>query len=112
MSKLGSLLRQFNVTFIIIGILLGLPNFMTAKVFAGEARNIYWERAQQERIQAQYNLIKAVQRKLIDKGYDPGHVDGINGPRTQKALKAYQLDHGLSPDGILGQKTLKSLGLR
>ena len=112
MSKIGNLLKQINVMFIIIGILLGLPNFMTAKVFAGEARNIYRESLQQERIQAQYNLIKAVQRKLIDNGYDPGPVDGKNGPLTQKALKAYQLDHGLSPDGIPGQKTLKSLGLR
>jgi hypothetical protein len=111
MSKLDILLRQVNVMFI-IGLLLGGPNLMTAKVFAGEARNINWEKLQQERRQAQYNLIKAVQRKLIENGYDPGPVDGINGPRTQKALKAYQVDHMLSPDGISGPKTLKSLGLR
>ncbi len=112
MRKLCNILKQFNAMFIIVGILLGLPNIMTARVFAGEARNINWERLQQERIQAQYNLIKAVQRKLIDNGYDLGQADGIDGPRTQKALKAYQLDNDLSPDGIPGQKTLKSLGLR
>lgn len=111
MSKLNILLRQVSVM-IIIGILLGSPTLMTGKVFAVEARNINRENLQQQRMQTQYNLIKAVQRKLIENGYHPGPADGINGPRTQKALKAYQLEHVLSPDGIPGPKTLKSLGLR
>jgi len=112
MSKLGNILIHCKLLIIIVGILFGLPSFLTAEVFAGEARNIYWEKLYQERIQAQYNLIKTVQRKLIENGYDPGPVDGINGPRTDKALKTYQLEHRLSPDGIPGPKTLRSLGLR
>ena len=32
--------------------------------------------------------------------------DGINGPKTQAAIKAYQTANGLVPDGIVGPKTL------
>ena len=79
---------------------------------AGEAPNINLQKAQQEQRQVQYNLIKAVQAKLKKDGYDPGTVDGINGPRTQKTIEAYQRDHGLKVDGMPGKETLKSLGLK
>ena len=112
MSKIGHFVKLLNVTLIIAGILGGILPLSASDAVAGEARSIYWERLQEQRIQAQYNLIKAVQRKLIEQGYDLGPVDGFNGPRTQKALKAYQQDHGLVVDGIPGDQTLKSLGLR
>ena len=32
--------------------------------------------------------------------------DGIMGPKTQAAIKAYQTAHGLIPDGIIGPKTI------
>ncbi|MBI1731269.1 MAG: peptidoglycan-binding protein [Gammaproteobacteria bacterium] len=40
-----------------------------------------------------------VQSRLVYLGYDPGPVDGIYGPRTAKAIRAYQRDHGLGVDG-------------
>jgi murein L,D-transpeptidase YcbB/YkuD len=61
-----------------------------------------------ERIQ--YHLITVVQRRLIQIGYDPGPVNGVNGPLTQEAIKNYQRDNGLIVDGIPGPQTLKSLG--
>ena len=33
------------------------------------------------------------------------HVDGIFGPLTEEAVKQYQQEHGLTPDGIVGPKT-------
>ena len=79
---------------------------------AGEARTSSRELADQQERQAQYNLIKAMQLKLIEKGYDPGKPDGIGGPRTRKALEAFQQKEGLRVDGIPGPETLKALGLR
>jgi len=36
--------------------------------------------------------------------------DGIYGPQTEAAVKAYQLQHGLAPDGIVGPNTWGSIG--
>lgn len=49
-----------------------------------------------------------MQRLLTAKGYDTGGVDGIVGPRTRAALRAFQRDQGLPPDGFA---TVKLLGL-
>ena len=38
-------------------------------------------------------------------------VDGIFGPDTQRALKAFQMDAGLDVDGIAGRNTWQALGL-
>jgi len=39
------------------------------------------------------------------------HVDGKFGRDTEKALKAWQAENGLEPDGIAGRVTYRSLGL-
>jgi uncharacterized protein (TIGR02594 family) len=49
--------------------------------------------------------VRDLQRRLHELGYKPGPVDGIFGPRTQKAVKAFQPDSGLVPDGIVGPRT-------
>jgi hypothetical protein len=37
--------------------------------------------------------------------------DGVYGPNTRRAVRAYQRNHGLAVDGIAGPATLASLGL-
>ena len=49
------------------------------------------------------------QEALIALGYDPGPVDGKFGPSTERAVKAFQADAGLTPDGIWGAKTEKAV---
>jgi lysozyme family protein len=39
-------------------------------------------------------------------------ADGVFGPQTQEAVKAFQASKGLSPDGLAGPSTLAALGLR
>lgn len=51
----------------------------------------------------------AVQTQLRNAGFNPGASDGINGPRTQAAIKAFQSKNGLTPDGIVGPQTLAAL---
>ena len=50
-----------------------------------------------------------LQQSLTEKGYDAGDVDGIFGKKTLDAIKAYQLNNGLVPDGIVGAKTWAAL---
>ena len=53
--------------------------------------------------------IERVQKALKDNGHDPGPIDGVNGPRTSGALKAYQKAQGLEPTGRLDDATREKL---
>lgn len=55
--------------------------------------------------------VKYAQQKLISLGYDlsPYGADGSFGTKTQTAVKAFQRDHGLSADGIIGSNTWAAL---
>lgn len=44
-------------------------------------------------------VVVEIQKGLKDMGYNPGVTDGINGPKTQQAIRKYQEDHGLLVDG-------------
>lgn len=50
-----------------------------------------------------------VQAKLLLLGLYNGDVDGIPGPATQAAIKAFQKKMGLGVDGIVGPATTKAL---
>jgi peptidoglycan LD-endopeptidase CwlK len=52
--------------------------------------------------------VKEIQRLLVGHGYKI-EVDGIFGPATQKAVKAFQKSKKLAVDGIVGPKTLAAL---
>lgn len=53
--------------------------------------------------------LRRAQRALADAGYDPGPVDGVMGPRTRRAVRAWQRDHGLEPDGEVTPEFLQRL---
>lgn len=57
------------------------------------------------------NEVRQIQKKLRELGYYKGSVDGIYGTATQKAVKSFQKNCGITADGIAGPKTLKYLGL-
>ena len=56
--------------------------------------------------------IKAVQGKLKKMGLYKGKIDGMIGPLTTNAIKAFQKKKGLKVDGIIGPMTMKALGLK
>lgn len=52
---------------------------------------------------------KKVQEALAARGYQPGAIDGRDGPKTQRALRLFQQDSGLEPDGVVGTLTANRL---
>ena len=52
---------------------------------------------------------KRLQRALASLGFSPGKVDGTYGPATTKAVKKFQRSVKLTPDGVVGTKTLAAL---
>ena len=58
-----------------------------------------------------YDNVKSVQTALKNAGYYKSTVDGVWGSKTMCAVMAYQSDHGLTVDGVVGSTTLKSLGV-
>jgi peptidoglycan hydrolase-like protein with peptidoglycan-binding domain len=55
--------------------------------------------------------VRDVQQALSDAAYHPGPVDGVWGPMTEDALRAYQEDKGLQATGQLDSETVEALGL-
>ena len=55
--------------------------------------------------------VRQIQSKLRELGLYSGSIDGIYGTATQKAVRQFQKNCGLTVDGIAGRKTLLYLGL-
>ena len=62
--------------------------------------------------EAQPAGLEQVQETLRQRGHDPGPADGVMGPQTIAAVKAFQREHGLEPTGQLDRPTLAKLGLK
>lgn len=53
--------------------------------------------------------LEGVQKALAKLGFDPGKVDGKDGPNTQKAVREFQAHATIQIDGIAGPQTRKAL---
>jgi peptidoglycan hydrolase-like protein with peptidoglycan-binding domain len=56
--------------------------------------------------------VREVQRRLRDAGYRAGPVDGLYGPRTERAVRRFQRQAGLAVDAVAGRRTLRALRTR
>lgn len=50
-----------------------------------------------------------LQEKLTLLGYEPGPIDGLFGPKTRSAVRAFQTDADIKVDGIVGRQTRAAL---
>ncbi len=53
--------------------------------------------------------LEGVQDALAKLGFDPGSVDGKNGPNTMKAVREFQAHASIDVDGIVGPNTRQAL---
>ncbi|MBA6230703.1 MULTISPECIES: lytic murein transglycosylase [unclassified Colwellia] len=56
--------------------------------------------------------LQALQKKLNMMGYNVGNPDGIWGPKSRKAIRLYQLQHGLVGDGFPSRAVLNKAGIK
>ena len=54
--------------------------------------------------------VVALQQRLLDLGFKVGRVDGRFGHRTEQAVRDFQRNVGVPPDGTCGPATLKAIG--
>jgi peptidoglycan hydrolase-like protein with peptidoglycan-binding domain len=62
-------------------------------------------------MQPSIDRYKEIQQALSDKGYFRGTPDGTWGSESVDALKRFQKDQNLDPDGKIGSLSLMALGL-
>ena len=55
--------------------------------------------------------VAAVQRRLARGGYYHGSVDGVIGPATRVAIRAFERNNGLPVDGVIDRQLLRTMGL-
>ena len=56
-------------------------------------------------------MIERIQGRLNDLGFDAGAIDGVMGPATRTALRAFQKSAGIIADGYPDSTTLKALAV-
>ncbi|MGI6648606.1 MAG: L,D-transpeptidase family protein [Bacillota bacterium] len=61
------------------------------------------------RVGSQGGDVREVQQRLKILGYYQGDIDGVFGPITEQAVRAFQRDQGLEPDGVVGPDTYNAL---
>jgi len=52
-----------------------------------------------------------VQRRLASAGYYHGPIDGIMGPRTRRAIRAFERDHNVPAYGVIDRQLMTTMGL-
>lgn len=55
--------------------------------------------------------VRKIQTKLKQWGYAIGNIDGIFGTKTEKGVKQFQHNNGITADGIAGETTLSKMGI-
>jgi len=49
--------------------------------------------------------VREVQQRLNDLDYEVGVIDGVYGPLTEAAVRAFQERNRLTADGVVGPRT-------
>ena len=54
--------------------------------------------------------VARLQAALNQRGFDPGGIDGLAGPRTREAVRAFQDRYGMKANGVINNQLLFALG--
>src|SRR4030095_14899336 len=55
--------------------------------------------------------VRQIQQALSDRGYNPGPVDGVMGPKTRQAMHNFRQAQGLTGGDSMDSATLSALGV-
>jgi Putative peptidoglycan binding domain len=66
--------------------------------------------SESHRVGGQHDVRQA-QEALKNQGHDPGPIDGVMGPQTRQALRAFQSSNGLKQTGMLDAETKQKLNI-
>jgi peptidoglycan hydrolase-like protein with peptidoglycan-binding domain len=78
----------------------------------GQAKDKVQDKKESVEAKAESSDVRTAQQALRDKGFDPGPIDGIHGPRTSAAVRNYQKAEGLTATGQLDDQTKERLNVR
>ncbi len=53
--------------------------------------------------------VRELQQRLSQLGFDPGRIDGIFGPTTERAIRDFQRNYGAPEDGLVATSTVRAL---
>ena len=56
--------------------------------------------------------VRQAQDALRAQGFDPGRSDGVVGPKTRAAIRRFQQQNHITPNGRLGGETYEKLGVK
>src|SRR3954447_26843652 len=56
-------------------------------------------------------VVARVQERLARAGYYAGRINGVMGPRTRYATRAYERRHGLPAYGVIDRRLLTTMGV-
>ncbi len=59
---------------------------------------------------ANVDVVKGVQKALVQLGYDVGNPDGLAGPKTADAIRTFERATGMSESGLINPRLLAVLG--
>ena len=88
---------------------LNTPSMQSIQPSGNEAQDECDPNAELLALKAKGPLVTRLQNILIEKGFDPGFVDGIFGPKTKSAVEQFQEVNGLLVDGMVGPQTWSAI---
>jgi lipid-binding SYLF domain-containing protein len=56
--------------------------------------------------------VRQVQTALRGRGFDPGPIDGVMGPKTMMAIRNFQSSQGLTASGAMDEATMNALQIK
>jgi hypothetical protein len=81
--------------------------------YAYPPNDYYYEQqgAYQAESYAGDSVVAQVQNHLARSGYYHGAIDGVAGPATERAIRAFERDHHLRVDGAIDDQLLEKMNL-
>lgn len=101
--------RLFSFKRIIIYILVIIITYFSTNLYLSPYNNAV--KALTYYYGSKGTIVVEIQRRLKAWGYYSGSLDGAYGYGTFTAVKKFQANNGLKPDGVVGERTLAALGI-